>query len=98
MNISDGLKGLQQILSSSKVDAAAHKNTAAAQTLGGGNRTLTSDQARVSTAANLAKMATSLSDVRMDKVSAIQQALAIGTYRVDHTVVASRLIDHMLQN
>jgi flagellar biosynthesis anti-sigma factor FlgM len=97
MNISDGLKGLQQILNSSKVEAAAHKNTLAAQAAVGGNATLTSDQAHVSTAANLAKLASSLPDIRMDKVDAIQQALARGSYSVDPTVVASKLIDHMLQ-
>jgi flagellar biosynthesis anti-sigma factor FlgM len=97
MNISDGLKGLQQILSSNKVDAAAHKNIPPARTAAGGNTTLASDHAHVSTAAGLAKLATSLQDVRMEKVNAVQQALAAGTYRIDHAVVASKIIDHMLQ-
>jgi negative regulator of flagellin synthesis FlgM len=97
MNISDGLKGLQQILNSGKVDAAAHKNTPAARTAASGDTTLASDQAQVSTAANLVKLAASLPDVRMEKVNAIQQALASGSYHVDPAVVASRIIDHMLQ-
>ena len=97
MNISDGLKGLQQILNGSKVEAAAHKSTLAAQRAVTADSALTSDQAHVSTAANLAKLAASLPDVRMDKVNGIQQALARGTYSVDPTVVASKLIDHMLQ-
>jgi flagellar biosynthesis anti-sigma factor FlgM len=98
MNISDGFKALQQILDSSKVDAASHKNAPAAQAAAAaGSYTLASDQAHVSTAASLAKLSASLSDVRMDKVNAIQQALAAGSYRIDNTVVASRLIDHMLQ-
>jgi len=97
MNISDGLKGLQQILGSGKVDAAAHKNTSASRTASRESSVHTSDQAHVSTAANLAKMVASLSDVRMEKVNAIQQALASGTYHVDTTAVASKLIEHMLQ-
>ena len=97
MNISDGLQGLQQILGSGKVDAAVHKNTSTAQAEVSGKYSLATDQAHVSTAASLAKMATSLSDVRMDKVTSVQQALAGGTYSVDHAAVASSLIDHMLQ-
>jgi len=97
MNISDGLQGLQQILGNGKVDAAAHKNTPAARAEVSGNYPLAADQAHVSTAASLAKMAISLSDVRMDKVTSVQQALAGGTYSVDHAAVASSLIDHMLQ-
>lgn len=97
MNISDGFKALQQILNSSKVHAASHKNAGTAPGTAAGSLTLASDQAHVSTAASLAKLTASLSDVRMDKVNAIQQALAAGSYRIDNTVVASRLIDHMLQ-
>jgi negative regulator of flagellin synthesis FlgM len=97
MNISDGLNGLQQILSSGKVDAAAHKNSQTTMTASSGNYALASDQAHVSVAANLAKLADSLSDVRMEKVSSVQQALANGTYAVDPAAVASKLIDHMLQ-
>ena len=97
MNISDGLQGLQQILGGGKVDATAHKNTPAAKAEVSRNFSLATDQAHVSTAASLAKMATSLSDVRMDKVTSVQQALAGGTYSVDHAAVASSLIDHMLQ-
>ena len=41
--------------------------------------------------------AAGVSDVRTDKVAAIQQALASGTYAVSPSDVAEKLIDHLLQ-
>jgi flagellar biosynthesis anti-sigma factor FlgM len=38
------------------------------------------------------------SDVRLDKVSNIQKALAAGTYKVSATAVASKIVDAMLDN
>ena len=40
----------------------------------------------------------SVSDVRIDKVAAIQQALASGSYAVSASDVAGKLIDHLLQS
>jgi anti-sigma28 factor (negative regulator of flagellin synthesis) len=36
------------------------------------------------------------SDVRMEKVNAVQQALASGAYNVPASEVAGKMIDHML--
>jgi len=55
------------------------------------------DQTHLSPAA-LAAAASGVSDVRADKVMAIQQALASGSYAVSASDVADKLIDHMLQN
>ena len=53
------------------------------------------DTASISAAAVAA--ASGVSDVRTEKVAAIQQALANGSYSVSPTAVADKLIDHMLR-
>ncbi len=50
------------------------------------------DQANLSPASLLLSQALSLPDVRADKVAAIQQALAAGTYRVSSADLADKLI------
>lgn len=55
-----------------------------------------SDQAQVSSAANLITLAASSSDVRMDKVQSVKSAIEAGTYNVDPSAVASKVIDNML--
>jgi negative regulator of flagellin synthesis FlgM len=55
------------------------------------------DTATISSAALSAAAASGISDVRTDKVAAIQQALASGTYAVSPSDVAGKLIDHLLQ-
>ena len=54
------------------------------------------DQATFSQAATEVSHAADDSTVRMDKVTAIQQALASGTYNVPATAVAGKVIDAML--
>lgn len=55
----------------------------------------TGDQAQLSSAASLASQAAALPDVRMDKVAAMQSAIASG-YHVSSSDVAGAMIDHML--
>src|ERR1700761_2728288 len=57
-----------------------------------------SDNASVSTTARLTQNATSISDVRMEKVAAVQRALADGTYQVSPVDVADKLIAHMTKS
>lgn len=59
---------------------------------------LDGDETHLSQAAVLASAASSVSDVRLDKVAAIQQALASGSYAVSASDVAGKLIDHLLQS
>jgi negative regulator of flagellin synthesis FlgM len=53
------------------------------------------DTASISAAAVAA--ASGVTEVRTDKVAAIQQALASGSYAVSPSDVAGKLIDHLLQ-
>ena len=54
------------------------------------------DRAEVSTAASLAHQTMAIPDVRMEKVAAVQQAIASGTYQVSAEDVADKLVRQML--
>ncbi|MBW4027592.1 MAG: flagellar biosynthesis anti-sigma factor FlgM [Acidobacteria bacterium] len=53
------------------------------------------DSTTLSSVGSLAAGAMAVSDVRMEKVQAVQQALADGTYSVSPEQIAGKLIDHM---
>lgn len=92
MNVNNDLQGLQPLLGSQnaeKVQGGA-ASQAAAQSGSG------ADEATLSTAASLASQASSGSDVRMDKVNQVRQALAAGTYSVPAVDVADKMIAQML--
>lgn len=92
MNVSNNLQGLQQLFSSPEVAEATGKAGAAvAQSADSGG-----DKATLSAAASLAAAAAPDSDVRMEKVAEIQQALASGTYNIPASQVAGKMIDQML--
>jgi negative regulator of flagellin synthesis FlgM len=92
MNVNNSLQGMQQLFSSQEVARpAGQANASAASQPEAG-----SDHATLSAAASLAAAAAPDSDVRMDKVAAIQQALASGTYNVPASEVAGKMIDQML--
>ena len=55
------------------------------------------DSATLSAGAKLASHMANVSDVRMDKVTGVQQALAAGTYHVDAGKVADKIILSILQ-
>lgn len=92
MNVNNSLQGLQQLFASEPVTQPAGKagasNSAAGKT--------GTDQATLSTAASMAAASAPDSDVRMEKVASIQQALAADTYHVPASEVAGKLIDHMM--
>jgi flagellar biosynthesis anti-sigma factor FlgM len=54
------------------------------------------DQAHLSAAANIVSQSVGQSDVRTDKVVSVQAAIASGSYHVESSQIASKLIDHML--
>jgi negative regulator of flagellin synthesis FlgM len=93
MNVNNNLQGLQQLLSSQEVvkgESAQRGGTGAGQVQGG------VDEATLSSAASVAAQTAPDADVRMEKVAAVQQALAGGTYSVPSTEVAGKMIDAML--
>jgi negative regulator of flagellin synthesis FlgM len=93
MNVSNDVQGMQQLFSSQEITqagAGAQARPAAAADSGA------TDEATLSSAASIAAQAASGSDVRMDKVTQVQQALAAGTYSVPSSEVAGRMIDQML--
>jgi negative regulator of flagellin synthesis FlgM len=53
------------------------------------------DRTEVSTAASLAQRAMEATDVRMDKVATVQQALANGTFNVSPEDLAGKLFQQM---
>ena len=92
MNVNNSLQGLQQLFSSQEVTTPAGK----AGSSGGVETKAGTDQATLSSAASMAAASAPDADVRTEKVAAIQQALAAGTYSVPATEVAGKMIDHML--
>ncbi len=94
MNLRNDVQSIQQIF-----EPAAAREIRASQGNGkdAASSTLPSDEAKVSSAGNLAARALALPDVRMDKVAQVQQALADNSYHVESSQVADSLIQHMLK-
>jgi flagellar biosynthesis anti-sigma factor FlgM len=87
----EGLKSILGVTTPSAPSVPQGKNTVAnPSTLWG------SDQATLSSAGSAINSVSADSGVRMDKISAIQSALAAGTYQVSASAVASRVVDSML--
>ena len=58
---------------------------------------LAMDTAKVSLAGTMISQATRGSDVRFDKVAALQQAIAVGSYNVSSASLADKLIGALLK-
>lgn len=93
MNVNNDLQAMQSVLSSQEAEKVQAGKPGPAAARAGGSGT---DQATLSTAASVAAQAAPDSDVRMDKVAEVQQALAAGTYNVPASAVADRMISQML--
>ena len=93
MDMSSSLDGLRSLLGVNVAEPATTpaRSGATAATSGLGN-----DLATVSSAGNQVSQAAASDGVRLDKVAAIQSALAAGTYFVPASAVASKIIDSML--
>ena len=92
MNVNNSLQGLQQLFPSQEVTRPGGKAGDAREATA---KTGT-DEATLSSAATVAAAAVPDSDVRMDKVASVRQALDAGTYNIPASEVAGKMIDHML--
>jgi flagellar biosynthesis anti-sigma factor FlgM len=93
VNVNNDLQGMQQLFASQEV---TRTESGRRQGVGAPQMPAATDEATLSPAASLAAQAAPDSDVRMDKVVQVQQALAAGTYNVPASEVAGKMIDQML--
>jgi len=93
MDIRTSLDGLKSLLGVTQPNAAPAQTKSAPATT---TSALNSDRATVSSAGSVVSSALADSDVRMDKVTGIQAALAAGTYNVPPSAVASKMVDSMM--
>lgn len=92
MEIRNSLEGLSSLLGVNAADVAASK----AKSPSASPSALGTDHATLSSAASEMAQAAGQDGVRMEKVTAIQAALADGTYSVPASAVASKVLDSML--
>jgi flagellar biosynthesis anti-sigma factor FlgM len=93
MDIRSSLEGLKSLLGPSAAIPAAQQPKSTATAGGSG---LGSDRATFSSAASEVSQSAGDAGVRMDKVASIQAAIQAGTYTINPSAVASRLVDSML--
>lgn len=93
MDVRNTLDGLKSLLGTNPVAPAQTQKSGGASTT---QNEITGDTATLSSAASEVSQAASGEGVRMDKVLAVQQALAAGTYNIPASAVASKVIDSML--
>jgi negative regulator of flagellin synthesis FlgM len=103
MSYANGIGALQQALSSI-APAAAQPTSQAAETAAAANqhsmsvaKTGHADQASLSSASGMIAHALEGSDVRSEKVAALQQAIASGSYKVSSSEVADKMIQSLLE-
>jgi negative regulator of flagellin synthesis FlgM len=94
MDIRSSLEGLKSLLGTPAPAPATTTQPKSGSATGGS--ALSSDQATFSSAGSEVSQTAGDMGVRMDKVAAIQAALAAGTYNVSASDVASKVVDSML--
>jgi len=93
MDVNNNLDGLRSLL------GVQTPSTGAVSTRGGAKgetSELSGDRATLSSAGSEVSTGNESDGVRMDKVAAVQAALASGTYNVPASAVASKMVDAML--
>jgi flagellar biosynthesis anti-sigma factor FlgM len=101
MSYTNGIGNLQQALSSIAPTQPATQATESAAASQQQNATVAAakrnDQTNLSSAGGMMAQALSGSDVRSDKVAALQQAIASGSYNVSSSDVAGKMIDSLME-
>lgn len=95
MDLRTSLDGLKSLLGTTPASAASTPQNRSV-TNSSGASVINSDSATLSSAGSVVSLASSESDVRMDKVASVQAALAAGSYSVPASALASKLVDVML--
>ncbi|RSL14876.1 FlgM family anti-sigma-28 factor [Edaphobacter aggregans] len=97
MSYSNEIGGLQRGLNPIAATGTTQTNTPAAATKTNDASTEQVDQAKLSLMGGLVSQALGGSDVRMDKVAKLQQAITSGSYSVSSSDVAEKMIDSLLE-
>ena len=101
MSYTNGIGNLQQALSSiaptQPASQATESTEASQQRSAAAAPAKQADQTNLSSAGGVIAHALEGSDVRSDKVAALQQAIASGSYNVSSLDVAGKMIDSLLE-
>jgi negative regulator of flagellin synthesis FlgM len=93
MDVRNNLDGLRSLFGVQTPSSAPASTRSGAQA---GASELTGDRATLSSAGSEVSLESTSDGVRMEKVAAVQAALAAGTYSVPASAVASKMVDAML--
>jgi negative regulator of flagellin synthesis FlgM len=96
MDVHNNLDGLRSLLGVQSPSTASASTRSGVQAGAAGANELTGDQATLSSAGSEVSLESASDGVRMDKVAAVQAALAAGTYNVPASSVAAKMVDAML--
>ena len=96
MDVHNNLDGLRSLLGVQTPSTLPASTRGWVQAGAAGTSELTGDQATLSSAGSEVSLESASDGVRMDKVAAVQAALAAGTYSVPASSVAARMVDAML--
>lgn len=97
MEIQSGIDGLKTLLGVTQAASSPMPAGKGGASAGGGSTTeVSGDRATLSEGAIQVARTASEPDVRMDRVAAVQAALAAGSYEVPASAVATKVINAML--
>lgn len=94
--LNGSVNGTSAVTNAVKAGQTTSSNLAASD-LATSNSSTIKDQASVSTTGGLVAQALTTSDVRQEKVAALQSAIASGSYNVPSSAVASKIVDSLLK-
>ena len=97
MSVTNGIGNLQQTIGTAATEAAKPVSGGEAKARSAAHAVSEqTDHAELSAAGSLISKGLDGSDVRMEKVQALQQAIVSGSYQVPSSEVANKLIDSMM--